>query len=382
MFTDTECHVLGKYFKLVDDKHVLLRPPRQQNMYTIDLKIIELKFNLFSISQMCDKKNNVLFTDTECLVLSPEFKLPDENQATLDESNIWHRSLGHINFKTMNKLVQGNLVRGLPTKVFKNDHTCVACKKGKQHRASCNTKPVSSVNQPLQRLHMDLFGPTFVKILNKKNYCLAVTDDYSRFTWVFFLATKDETSPILKTFITGIENKLSLKVKIIRSENGTELKNNDLNQFCGIKRIKREFSVPKTPQQNGIAKRKNKTLIEAPRTMLADSLLPIPFWAKVNFTNNTNTFSDVGPSNTAVSLTHRKSSYVNTSQLPDDPTTPELEDITYSDDEEDVGADADFTNLETSITVKENPKKDRIESKPDKNGKRGEGEKIRSSYSR
>nr|GEX31117.1 ribonuclease H-like domain-containing protein [Tanacetum cinerariifolium] len=107
-----------------------------------------------------------------------------------------------------------------------------------------------------------------------------VTDDYSRFTWVFFLATKDETSPILKTFITGLENQLSLKVKVIRSDNGTEFKNNDLNQFCGMKRIKREFSVPRTPQQNDITERKNRTLIEVARTMLADSLLPIPFWAE------------------------------------------------------------------------------------------------------
>nr|GEU36480.1 putative ribonuclease H-like domain-containing protein [Tanacetum cinerariifolium] len=270
----------------------------------------ELKFNLFSVSQMCDKKNSVLFKNTECIVLSPEFKLLDENQvllrvprennvynvdlkhivssrdltclfakATLDESNLCHRRLGHINFKTMNKLVKGNLVRGLPSKVFEINHTCVACKKGKQHRASCKTKPVSSVNQPLQRLHMDLFGPTFVKSLNKKSYCLIVTDDYSRFTWVFFLATKDETSLILKTFIMGIENQLSLRVKIIRNDNETEFKNNDLNQFCGMKGIKREFNVPRTPQQNGIAERKNRTLIEADRIMLANSLLSIPFWA-------------------------------------------------------------------------------------------------------
>nr|GEV31201.1 hypothetical protein [Tanacetum cinerariifolium] len=243
----------------------------------------ELKFNLLSVSQMCDKKNSVLFTNIECLVLSHDFKLSDKSQvllrvprennmynvnlkniipsgdltclfakATIDESNFWHRRLGHINFKTINKLVKGNLVRGLPIKVFENNNTCVACKKGKQHKASCKTKHVSSVDQPLFRLHMDLFGPTFVKSLNKKSYCLVVTDDYSRFTWVFFLATKDETSPILKTFITGLENQLSLKVKVIRSDNGTEFKNSDLNQ----------------------------TLIEATRTMLANSLLPIPFWAE------------------------------------------------------------------------------------------------------
>nr|GEY84869.1 ribonuclease H-like domain-containing protein [Tanacetum cinerariifolium] len=192
----------------------------------------ELKFILFRVSQMCYKKNSVLFTDTECLVLSPDFKLPDEIQVllrvprennmynvnlknivssvdltclfkklTIDESNLWHRRLSHINFKTINKLV-------------------------------------------------------------------------------FFLATKDETSPILKTFITGLENQISLKVKVIRSDNENEFKNNDLNQFCRIKGIKREFSVPKTPQQNGNAEKKNMTLIEAATTMLADSLLPIPFWAE------------------------------------------------------------------------------------------------------
>nr|GEU69218.1 hypothetical protein [Tanacetum cinerariifolium] len=240
----------------------------------------ELKFNLFSVLEMCDKKNIVLFTDTECIVLSSDFKLPDENHATLDESNLWHRRLGHINFKTTNKLVKGNLVRGLPSKVFENNHTCVAFKKGKQHRASCKSKPVSSVSQPLQRLDMDLFGPTFVKSLNKKSYYLVVTDDYSRFSWVFFLATKDETSTILKTIITGIENQINLKVKIIRSDNRTKFKNQDLNWFFGMKGIKREFSVARTPQHNKIAKRKNMTLIEAARTMLADSLLPIPFWAK------------------------------------------------------------------------------------------------------
>nr|GFB36056.1 hypothetical protein [Tanacetum cinerariifolium] len=216
----------------------------------------EQKFNLFSVSQMCDKKNIALFTDTECLVLSFDFKLPDASQvllrvlrennmyieATLDKSNLWHRRLGHVNFKTINKLVKGNLVRGLPTKVFTYDNSCVACKKGKQYRASCKSKTVSSVDQPLFRLHMDLFGPTFVKSLNKKSYCLVITDDYSRFSWVFFLASKDETPP-----------------------------------FCGLKGIKREFSVPRTPQQNGIAGRKNRTLIEAARTLLADSLLPIPF---------------------------------------------------------------------------------------------------------
>ncbi|GJT50918.1 putative ribonuclease H-like domain-containing protein [Tanacetum coccineum] len=201
-------------------------------------------------------------------------------KATSDESKLWHRRLGHINFKTMNKLVKGNLVRGLPSKLFENDQTCVACQKGKQHRASCKSKTVSSISQPLHMLHMDLFGPTFVKSLMKKMYCLVVTDDYSRFSWVFFLATKDETSGILKSFITGVENLIDQRVKVIRCDNGTEFKNKEMNQFCERKGIKREFSVARTPQQNGVAERKNRTLIEAARTMLADSKLPTTFWAE------------------------------------------------------------------------------------------------------
>ncbi|GJX33029.1 ribonuclease H-like domain-containing protein [Tanacetum coccineum] len=194
----------------------------------------ELKYNLFSVSQICDKKNNVLFTDTECLVLSSNFKLLDESQvllrilrkdniysvdlksvvptggltcliakAIVDESNTWHRRLGHINFKTMNKLVNGNLVKGLPLKIFENDHSCVACQKGKQHKASYKTKLVNSISKPLHMLHMDLFGPTNVKSLMKKSYCL-----------------------------------------------------------------------------NDVAKRKNRTLIEAARNILVDSKLPTTFWAE------------------------------------------------------------------------------------------------------
>ncbi|GJY06016.1 putative ribonuclease H-like domain-containing protein [Tanacetum coccineum] len=114
----------------------------------------------------------------------------------------------------------------------------------------------------------------------KKMYCLVVTDDYSRFSWVFFLATKDETSDILKSFITGVENLIDQRVKVIRCDNGSKFKNKEMNQFCERKGIKREFSVARTPQQNGVAERKNRTLIEAARTMLADSKLPTTFWAE------------------------------------------------------------------------------------------------------
>ncbi|GJZ35267.1 putative ribonuclease H-like domain-containing protein [Tanacetum coccineum] len=139
-----------------------------------------------------------------------------------------------------------------PVNAAENNHSCVACQKGKQHKASCKTKLVNSISKPLHMLHMDLFGPI-----------------------------NDETSGILKTFITEIENQLDYKVKVIKSDNGTEFKNSVMNRFCKIKGIKREFSVARTPQQNGIAERRNRTLIEATRTMLVDSKLPTTFWAEV-----------------------------------------------------------------------------------------------------
>ncbi|GJS03637.1 putative ribonuclease H-like domain-containing protein [Tanacetum coccineum] len=143
--------------------------------------------------------------------------------------------------------------------------------KGKQHRASCKAKLERLITKPLHTLHMDLFGPTSVKSINHASYCLVITDDCTRFCWVFFLASKDETSGILQTFIRQIENQLSHRVKIIRSDNGTEFKNRDMLEFCGNKGIKQEYSNARTPQQNGVAERMNRTLIEAARTMLADS---------------------------------------------------------------------------------------------------------------
>ncbi|GJX34790.1 putative ribonuclease H-like domain-containing protein [Tanacetum coccineum] len=176
------------------------------DVYFVD----ELKFNLFSVSQMCDKKNSVLFTDTECLIMSPSFKLLDKNQvvlraprqngvysldlknivpfggitclyanATTDESKLWHRRLSHVNFKNINKLVKGHLVRGLPSKVFVNDHTCVEYKKGKQHKAYCKAKLERTIRAPLELLHMDLFGPVSVESINKKKYYLCIVSTAS-----------------------------------------------------------------------------------------------------------------------------------------------------------------------------------------------------------
>ncbi|GJV18242.1 putative ribonuclease H-like domain-containing protein, partial [Tanacetum coccineum] len=219
----------------------------------------ELKFNLLVSHRlvMCDKKNYVLFTNTECLVLSPNFKLPDESQIHLKilrKDNMYNFDMKNI--------------------VPKESLTCLVVK------ATSDESCSGIGGLTLFMLHMDLFGPTFVSSLMHKKYCLVVTDDYSRFSWVFFLATKDETCEILKNFINEIENLVDKKVKIIRSDNGTEFKNKVMDDFCREKGIKREYSVARTPQQNGVAERMNRTLIEDARTMLADFKLPTTFWAE------------------------------------------------------------------------------------------------------
>nr|GEV55397.1 ribonuclease H-like domain-containing protein [Tanacetum cinerariifolium] len=163
--------------KLIDENQILLRVPRQNNMYNIDLK------------------NIVPIGGLTCLFA----------KATDDESKLWHRRLGHLNFKTINKLVKGNLVKG----------------------------------------------------------------------------TKDETSGTYKSFITRVENLMNLRVKVIRCDNEIEFKNKEMNQFCKVKGIMRQYSIARTPQQNGVVVRRNKTLIEETRTMLADSKLPTTFWAEV-----------------------------------------------------------------------------------------------------
>nr|GEU44740.1 putative reverse transcriptase domain-containing protein [Tanacetum cinerariifolium] len=361
----------------------------------------ELKFNLFSVSQMCDKKNSVLFTDTECLVLSPDFKFPDENQVllrvpgennmynvnlknivpsgdftclfvkeTLDESNLWHRRLGHINFKTMNKLIKGNLVRGLPTKVFENDNTCVACKKGKQHRASCkfDGKVVEGF-----LVGYSVSSEAF-RVFNSKTHIVQETLHVNFLenkpnvigsgpTWLFDIDTLTKTmnyQPVIagnqsnpsvgvqeqfQAENTGEEIKQQYVLFLVWSFSSTNPQNTDGDAAFDEKepefdKKKLESKVNVSPSSS--AQSKNINEVNAAGTL-------VPTVGQIS-PNSTNTFSAAGPSNATSSPTPGKSLFIDASQLPDDPKMPELEDITYSDDEDDVGVEADFNNLKTSIT--------------------------------
>ncbi|GJU58367.1 ribonuclease H-like domain-containing protein [Tanacetum coccineum] len=198
------------------------------------------------------KGNNInAVKASACWVWKPKTKVLDHGNPQMDlqdkgviDSGCSRHMTGNMSYLTDYEEIDGGYVA-----FGGNPKGGKITEKGKQHRASCKSKTENSISLPLHLLHMDLFGPTFVKSLMKKMYCLVVTDDYSRFTWVFFLATKDETSGILKSFITGIENLVDHKVKVIRCDNGTEFKNREMNQFCEKKVVggKTSIELPDDP---------------------------------------------------------------------------------------------------------------------------------------
>ena len=139
---------------------------------------------------------------------------------------------------------------------------------------------MESITEPLQLLDMDLFGPVNIMSLSRKRYALVIVDDFSKYTWVLFLNSKDETPKMIIDHIMRIELEANLPVRKIRSDNGTEFKNAILIEFCTDKGISGQYLAPETPQQNGVIERKNMTLVETARTMLNEAKLPMYFWAE------------------------------------------------------------------------------------------------------
>ncbi|GJT48262.1 retrovirus-related pol polyprotein from transposon TNT 1-94 [Tanacetum coccineum] len=171
-------------------------------------------------------------------------------------------------------------VEGLPKMKFEKDHLCSACEQGKIHRKHHKSKTAFASNKPLYLLHMDLCGPMRVESINGKRYVLVVVDDYSRYTWVFFLHSKDEASEVIISFIKKTQVNLQLQVQRVRTDNGTEFKNKTLAKFFDEVGISQQFSAARTPQQNGVVERRNRTLVEAARTMLTFANLPLFLWAE------------------------------------------------------------------------------------------------------
>ncbi|GJT92435.1 retrovirus-related pol polyprotein from transposon TNT 1-94 [Tanacetum coccineum] len=189
-------------------------------------------------------------------------------RATSTKSWLWHQRLSHLNFDTINNLAKNDLVTGLPKFIYHKEHLCPSCEQGKSKRASHPPKPVPNSNQRLHLLHMDLCGPMRIASINGKQYILVIVDDYSRYTWVHFLRSKDEAPEVIKTFLKRITVLLQSPIIIIRTDNGTKFKNQILKEYFDSVGISHQASSVRTPQQNRVVERRNRTLVEAARTML------------------------------------------------------------------------------------------------------------------
>ena len=207
-------------------------------------------------------------------------KISNDNLCLLANTSdpwIWHKRFGHLNFKLLSRLSKHELVRVLPNMNFKVDSLCDACQLGKLRKSSFKLKDMISTSKPLELLHLDLFGPSQIQSINHSKYVFVIVDDYSRFTWTIFLKHKSDAFECFKNFSKRIQNQLSVKIITIRSDHGGEFENEKFEEFCNKKGITHNFSFPRTPQQNGVVERKNRTIQECARTMLSDSNLPKHF---------------------------------------------------------------------------------------------------------
>jgi transposase InsO family protein len=193
---------------------------------------------------------------------------------------LWHHHLAHVGMKNLHKLLKGEHVLGLTNVCFEKDRPCAACQAGKQVGITHHSKNVMTTSRLLELLHMDLFGPVAYLSIGGSKYGLVIVDDFPRFTWVFFLQDKSETQGTLKRFLRRAQNKFELKVKKIRSDNGSKFKNLQVEEYLEEEGAKHEFSAPYTPQQNGVVERKNRTLIDMARTMLGEFKTPERFWSE------------------------------------------------------------------------------------------------------
>ncbi|KAK1694672.1 hypothetical protein QYE76_011369 [Lolium multiflorum] len=184
----------------------------------------------------------------------------------------------HENFESLHK---GNHIVGLMENVsFAKDRVCRACVEGKMHDSPHPSKTIISSKRILELLHVDLFGPVTHASLGAKKHCLVIVDDYSRYTWVYFLKTKDETQQIFIDFATEVQRQHNLLIMAIRSDNGSEFKNYTLNDFLSDEGIRHQYSAAYTPQQNSVAERKNRTLMDMARSMMAEYKSRYNFWAE------------------------------------------------------------------------------------------------------
>ncbi|WVZ91058.1 hypothetical protein U9M48_037280 [Paspalum notatum var. saurae] len=261
-----------------------------------------LGFNLVSVSQLLDEGFKVRFKKAACRVLDAEETLvcallPFGQVFRVDLTSVsgptrclvaspsadiwkWHRRLGHLSFDLLVRLSSMGLIQGLPKLKAEKNLVCHPCRHGKMVAAS--HAPINQVmtTYPGELLHMDTVGPTRVQSVSGKWYVLVIVDDFSRFSWVFFMEFKYEAFGFVRDLVLKLRNESHKAMRAIRSDNGGEFLNSHFENFCRDLGLEHQFSSPYTPPQNGVVERKNRTLVEMARTMLDEHRTPRRFWAE------------------------------------------------------------------------------------------------------
>ncbi|GJV94432.1 retrovirus-related pol polyprotein from transposon TNT 1-94 [Tanacetum coccineum] len=236
-----------------------------RNLEGVDILLGSRDTNLYTISL-----DDMLKSSPICLL----------SKVSKTKSWLWHRRLSYLNFGTMNKLAKDGLARRIPRLKFQKDHLCSTCALGKSKKSSHQPKAEDTNQEKLYLLHMDLCGPMRVASINGKRYILVIVNDYSRFTRVRFLKTKDEAPAAIIKCIKNIQVRLKATVRNVRTDNGAKFVNQTLREWYENVGIAHQTSVDRTPQQNGVVERRNWTLVEASRTMLIFSKASLFLWAE------------------------------------------------------------------------------------------------------
>ena len=265
------------------------------------LLVPKLSYNLLSVSKAAEAGKIIEFDKSGCQVLDTKKKLiPTGNragslyylnclsnrneQATVadqeSKENIWHRRFGHLGMQNLQRLAREKLVDGFDFDVSEQLDFCEMCAEGKHHKNHFPTSGSKRTKEPLDLVHSDVCGKVNAKSLGGAEYFLTFIDDFTHYTWVYVLKKK---SDVFKCFIVWkalVENCSGKQLKILRTDNGGEYVSSEFDDYLKSKGIRHKRTIPKTPEQNGIAERMNRTVVEAVRSMLADAKLPYSFWAE------------------------------------------------------------------------------------------------------
>jgi transposase InsO family protein len=256
--------------------------------------------NLISVGYIADTGNLVVFSATHCWILDKfnhcniiatsdrdpsnglyhfdHLSQPTPIQANTaelsDTTILWYRRLGHLSFSGLNHLIKKERVTGLPTVEF-TYRVYECCLAGRQHRERFPKKSETRSQQIAECIHSDLVGPMPHPLLAGSKYILVFTDDFSRKSWTYFLRSKDETYHRFRLFKEKLESETRNKFKILRIDRGGEYLSQEFKQYCAYNGIHRELTQAPTLQQNGVAEKRNRTLLERACSISADCNLPI-----------------------------------------------------------------------------------------------------------